>query len=295
MYHKIESESLLDVYPNQPVKKRLKIGTLKIEAHGTRLGERFIKKSFDIALVEQVDELYLTIFPKHNQLISLISRYGFEKTATKTTSNGIENVYIKDMHKKHNNINLDYPLIYRDKKKYILSLYPKWHSRLLPDSILRTESRNAILQDVSHTNSIHKVYLTRMQGTDQLSNGDVLIIYRTNDGVGPAHYRSVATSLCVVEAVRNIYSFKTLDDFLDYTESYSIFSKSELQQMFRKKNYTTIIKFNYNYALPRRITRGEMIQEIGISSNYWGFFELSDTEFNEIIERSATNERIIVD
>ena len=43
LYLKNEDEELNDVIPKQPSKKRLKIGTMKINPHGTRLGERFIK------------------------------------------------------------------------------------------------------------------------------------------------------------------------------------------------------------------------------------------------------------
>jgi len=42
-----------------------------------------------------------------------------------------------------------------------------------------TESPD-IVKDVSHTNSIHKIYLTKMQGTEQLKRGDLLVIYRTS-------------------------------------------------------------------------------------------------------------------
>ena len=44
LYLKIEDEELNDIKPSLPSKNRLKIGTLKINPHGTRLGERFLKK-----------------------------------------------------------------------------------------------------------------------------------------------------------------------------------------------------------------------------------------------------------
>jgi len=292
LYQKIECEELENVTPPQPNKKRLKIGTLKIDAHGTRLGERFIKKSLDYAFIEEVEEIYVTIFSKHTGLISLFTKYGFEHKADKKSKNGIELVLIKNMKIRYNDINLDYPFINLKNQKYLLSIYPKWHSRLLPDSILKTEDEDAILFDVSHTNSIHKVYLTNMTGTAGLKHGDILVIYRTSDGLGPAYYRSVATSLCVVDEVRIISTFASLNDFLDYTRSYSIFSDKELTDLYNNKRYPVIIKFNYNYALPRRVTRREMIEEIGINENYWGFFNLTDKQFLEILQRGHVNESI---
>lgn len=41
---KNEDEALLDITPNMPEAKRLKVGTFKIDAHNTKLGERFVKK-----------------------------------------------------------------------------------------------------------------------------------------------------------------------------------------------------------------------------------------------------------
>lgn len=41
-----------------------------------------------------------------------------------------------------------------------------------------------LIQDVSETNSIYKIYLCWMQGTRNLKAGDKLIIYRTSDEEG---------------------------------------------------------------------------------------------------------------
>ncbi len=61
-----------------------------------------------------------------------------------------------------------------------------------------------------------------MDGVEQLVPGDILVIYRTNDGQGPAYYRSVATSICVVEEVKRPSDFKNLNEFIKYTNAYSI-------------------------------------------------------------------------
>ena len=36
----------------------------------------------------------------------------------------------------------------------------------------------------------------------QMNRGDLIVIYRTSDKLGPADYRSVVTSVCVVEEVK---------------------------------------------------------------------------------------------
>ena len=74
LYLKIENEAVNDVTPKLPIANRLKLGTFKINPHGTRLGERFIKKVFDHAFTVGVTEIYVTIFEKHGALIKLFEK-----------------------------------------------------------------------------------------------------------------------------------------------------------------------------------------------------------------------------
>lgn len=51
LYLKNESgEELTDITPARPACSRLKVGTFKIDAHNSKLGERFVKKILDTAL-----------------------------------------------------------------------------------------------------------------------------------------------------------------------------------------------------------------------------------------------------
>ncbi|MEI7347278.1 GNAT family N-acetyltransferase [Dickeya chrysanthemi] len=99
LYLKVEDEELNDMTPSFPQKKRVKLGTFKIDAHGTKLGERFVRKIFDFAAKENLSEIYVTIFDKHAGLIQLLSRYGFYKLSVKNkaTHNGQEGVYFKNL------------------------------------------------------------------------------------------------------------------------------------------------------------------------------------------------------
>lgn len=295
LYLKNEVEELNDITPKQPSKRRLKIGTLKINPHGTRLGERFIKKVFDISLVRNIDEIYVTLFEKHTALLNLFQKYGFETRANKLTPNGCELVLFKNISKITGDIVKDYPNAPEVSNRYLISLYPQWHSRLLPDSILKNEDPALLIKDTSHTNSIHKIYLTSMEGTEHLKAGDTLVIYRTATAGSSAEYSSVATSICVVEEVRNINDFKTLEDFLKYTHSYSIFSKQELIDFFKSKKYPVIIRFTYNIALNKRIIRKSLIEDIGIIRNqYWGFIKLTEQQYRDILSRGDVSENLAI-
>lgn len=288
-----EGEELTDIEPVRPVCKRLKVGTFKIDAHNTKLGERFIKKITDVAVTGSFEEVYVTIFPKHIGLITILKKYGFEERGKKKQ----ELVLVKNMKQLTGNMLKDFPLISTiGKRKFVLSIYPKFHTRLFPDSILRNEEndRYELVKDVSYTNSIHKIYLCFMPDTANLIPGDLIAIYRTNDGLGPAKYRSVITSICQIEEVRTKNSFKDIRDFLAYTNYYSIFDVKELAHWFRFKD-VIVLKMTYNIALTKRVTRGFLLEEVGISANqYWGFFQLTDEQFNAILKKGEINENIII-
>lgn len=295
LYLKIEDEEL-NIDPPQGHLKRLKVGTMKIDAHGTRLGERFIKKIFDYALYKKVEEIYVTVFEKHTSLMALFSRYNFEKIGLKHSQNGSESVLSRKL--SGNNIEYNYPLISytKDTNIYFLSIYPEYHSRLFPDSILHTED-GSIVKDISHTNSIHKIYIAGMQGMDNIKQNDIIVIYRTAEKGKTAHYSSVFTSICVIEDYTNLHNFNTYEEFHSYCKTYSIFDEKELKKIYIEKRYKHVIKMTYNIALNKRINRAKLI-DMGIMSNnqnfYSGFGALDFNQLIDIMKEGRTDESLII-
>jgi hypothetical protein len=291
LYLKDEHGEVLDVIPPLQPAYRLKLGTFKINPHGTRLGERFMKRAFDVAVARQVQALYVTVFAKHAALVELFERYGFTCVAKKPGHSGDELVLERSLGVVTGDVVKDYPRIpIRRGRHFVLSLYPEWHSRLLPDSLLNNESAD-ILQDVSHTNSIHKIYLAGMQGIEQLKRGDTLLIYRTKAG-GSAYYTSVITSLCVVEDLIHISQFKDEEEFVKFCNAYSVFSQAELRKFFRERKYPWLIKFTYNIALTKRPNRKILLEDVGLSPDvYWGFFRISTDQLKTILMQSGDYEK----
>ncbi|BBB31182.1 hypothetical protein [Neptunomonas japonica] len=295
MYLKPELGEVLDIDPALPNGKHLKVGTFKFDSHGTRRGERFIKKVFDHAMSEEVDDVYVTVFDKHEYLLHLFALYGFEKVSVKTTQNGQESVLVKNMTSYKGDILKDYPRMNSEGvNKYLLSIQPEYHTRMLPDSILNNESHD-LIKDISHSNSIHKIYICAMNDTALFKSGDLLAIYRTNDYKGPARFRSVITSIGVVEQYKSIFEFSSLQDFKDYCSSYSVFSDQELTDIFNNKKYIHIIKFTYNTAMQKRTIRDKLIKEVGLKEkDYWGVMKLTDNQFKHIISLGDINESFII-
>lgn len=289
LYLKVEEKLVDDVMPNIFANKILKVGTFKINAHGTKMGEQFIKIIMDYAVNENVDVCYVTIYEKHNSLIELVQQFGFEYYGTK--GNGIynENVYLKQMKRITGNINRDFPLVnISTAKKYLLSIYPKYHSVMFPDSILTTENKN-IITDISYTNSIHKIYVCTMDQVENLKYGDIVVLYRTAESGKSAEYSAVATSICVVEDVKKQNEFSCFDDFYEYASKYSVFDKADLQYWYNRGGCKAI-KMTYNGAFKKRIVRHDLIEEIGLERNqYWGFFELANEQFKIIAKKGGAD------
>ncbi|MCD9555685.1 N-acetyltransferase [Photobacterium carnosum] len=295
LYCKFESGPGDDTVPLLPDTKHMKVGTFKFNPMGTRRGDRYLKKIFDYAFKKDVNDIYVTVFGKqHEYLVELFSKYGFEYYANKTTSNGVEHVLLRCLNKSQGDVNKDYPLVHTTgNRKFLLAIKPFYHTKLFPDSILNTESTN-IVRDISHSNSIHKIYICSMKQVMEMQRGDIIVMYRMKDSNGPAEYTAVATSLCVVEKVHTLDQYRNEDEFVRECVKFSVFDEMELRCIYREKKYTYIINFTYNVALPKRPIRQKLADEVGLlREDRWGCLELSDTQFNKILTISDVNKKFI--
>ncbi len=294
LYLKEENDEDTTITPTLLKKRRLKVGTFKINAHGTKLGERFIKIIIDQMFRNNYEEAYVTIFNRHESLISLLERYGFEYYGTKSSKAGVENVYVKSSKKVLGDILLDYPKIHvKNNKKFMLSIFPEFHTRMFPNSKLRTE-RNHVIEDAPFTNSIEKVYLSGAN-LSVYGKGDIIVVYRTADKGKSAEYSSVATSVCVVEEVRHISEFRDYDEFYNYCYKHSVFNDEELRYFWTTRRYKYLVKMLYNIALNKRPIRQELIEEVGLDRNArWVAVPLNDEEFAKILELGDIDEGFII-
>ena len=203
---------------------------------------------------------------------------------------------IKNMRNHIGDLKLDYPFVRKaGSNKYVLSIVPEYHTQLFPDSILKNEQKYDLIQDVSETNSIYKIYLCWMKGTRYLKTGDKLVIYRTSDFQGPAKYRSVCTSVCTVSEVKTFKDFENEDAFVNYTNRYSVFKEYELRRWYRTRNCFIVIKMLYNIAFTKKVINKVMKEQVGLNPEYWGFFRLTDAQFDKLLELGEIDERYIID
>ena len=292
LYMKVEEDDDYEIEPPLILngEKILKVGTFKINAHGSKLGERFIKLIFDKMIEEKITKSYVTIYKKQDALISLLSEYGFNYYGTKKG----EQVYIKNFNKITGDIKQDYPIIrLGETKKFLLSIYPKYHTELFPDSKLRTE-RNHIIKDLSYTNCIEKIYLSGSYNITNYKKGDIIAIYRTGDSGKSAEYSAVVTSICTLCDVKDINEFENKEEFFKYCSDRTIFKLKELEYFWNTKKYPYIITLLYNSALNKRIIRKELIEEIGVSRlERIVVSPLEDVQMCEILDRGGVSNLII--
>jgi predicted nucleic acid-binding protein len=292
-----ESEPYSDITPRFTAKRRLKIGTFKVQLNGFKLGERLLKIVFDNALHLSVDEIYVTIFHKRIEqirLINLLKDFGFHYHGIKESSSGKEEVYARDFSRKTSLTfpKTTYPFMSKTARKFLVPIYPEYHTKLLPDSILKTESPFDFVEHEPFRNAISKVYVSRSLNRD-LKIGDIIIFYRTG-----GYYKSVVTTLGIVENICT--SINDQRHFIDLCRKRSVFTDDELKKQWNARPYSRpfVVNFLYAYSFPRRINLKRLI-ELGVirdtESAPRGFEEIPYASFNKIITETGSNEHIIVD
>lgn len=306
LFLKIEDrdEDYSDIYPAFFPKKRLKVGTFKVIDNGIRLGERFLKIIFDHALKFRVDEIYVTTFNRTNEqhrLVNLLMEWGFEYHGTKTTQNGREEVYVRNFAPRFNveNPKLTFPFLSRTTNIFMVPIWPDYHTELLPDSILTTESPYDFVENQPHRNAISKVYISRSI-IRNVSKGDTLVFYRTAAKGRSAYYSSVITTLAIAEGI--VQNIKSEDDFILKCRKRSIFTDEELKKLwnFKPQYRPFIINFLYTHSFPtgHRINRQKLL-ELGVLSGeeneIRGLKKISQEQFQSILQESRTDESLIVD
>jgi predicted nucleic acid-binding protein len=260
-----EKENYDNISPKLAPAIRLKVGTLKVTSNGIKLGERFLKIIFDNARQYKADEIYLTIFdkrPEQLRLISLVEEYGFKYHGEKTTLSGMEKVYIRDFRKNADVLHpkISFPWLSKETNVFVVPIRPEYHTKLFPDSILRTESPMDSVDNEPYRNAISKVYVSHSLNR-ALKPGDILVFYRTG-----GMYKGVATTIGIVENV--ITDLKAESDLIELCHKRSVLSEAELKEYWAKypKNRPFVINFLYAFSFKKRITLKEMLDS-GILPN----------------------------
>jgi hypothetical protein len=290
LIYKIEDEAI-EANPSLPKKRRLKIATLKVADSGYKIGELFIKMSTDLAIRNGIYEIYLTHFTKpSDQLIELISEYGFDKAAS--MENG-EDVYVKELTISRYDPELIspievskrfYPSFYDGDKvnKFIVPILPEFHNKLFTDY----RGRQTILSEhagefIVEGNTIRKAYLSHSR-IKKMKPGDLILFYRSDD-------LQAITSIEVVEAVHT--GLTNSDQILKLTGKRTVFSREDIESLV-KEGPISVFLFRHHLHLERPLTLKELVGANVLKAQPRSATEIYEDGYSKIKKMGGINEHL---
>lgn len=296
LYLKTEgtSENYSDIEPPFSPKRRLKVGTFKVESTGFRLGERFVKIIFDNALQRKVDEIYVMLFTDRGELVALeelLYRWGFVFYGIKHNGEKEEKVLVKRQHTMFDDATpkLNYPNFSHSCNKFILPIMPQYHTTLLPDSQLNSENRIDFLGREPHRYALQKVYIS-WASTNGAKPGDLILFYRMGTHGENKKYKSVVSTIAIVDEI--IEDIRSEDELLSLCQNRSVFSVDELKEFWSKHRYNLkVLKFIFVKSLTKRLTLGYLWEHdiIAAPGGPRPFTAITDAQFDMIIQDSKTD------
>ena len=244
---KSENEPITLTNCTLPAKARLKISTLRLAERfrGQRLGEGAIGLVLWQWQKSEAKEIYLTTFSEHTDIISQVTKFGFENVGINSRG---EQVYLRSREK------VDYSDPYRA-FPFISPNYPyggylivedKYHDTLFPYSELKYTAQDILDRDAA--NGITKVYIGKMW-KNKYYVGEPIFIYRKFTGNGTPRYKSCLTSFCVVSDVFTVkldyQKYKTKAEFFEIVGNKSVYDQKELEARYERDKNIMVIKLLY--------------------------------------------------
>ncbi|WP_051591031.1 hypothetical protein [Bacillus sp. UNC438CL73TsuS30] len=277
--------------------KRLKVGTFKISQNGYYLGERFFRIILEHAIINNVEEIYVTIFPNREEqkkLISFMKEFGFNLYTKNKKTN--EQVYIRKM-----NIILNaepslnnYPYIAKNSSRnyFLLCIDSVYHTKLIPDSIIREENPNDFTSKITAANAIQKIYIGNYRISPQ--PGDIIIYYRMKPE-GDKRAARFATTLTgfgiVSEAYKNIKSFEDVEKIVSKR---TVLTEKEIKQKLANHKYgVNILKFYDIYSFKKRPIRQFLLENDILGDNDYPTKKISEQDFDLILKEAKFSKNII--
>ena len=265
--------------------KRLKISTFKVEETGKKIGECFIKITINEAMQKNVDEIYVTTFPKQNALRYLLEQYGFKFYTyknSKNKENTQEMVYVKNMKDKST-----YPFVQiKNQNIFIFPVRPEYHKLLFEEaednyqiSIRDTQGMN------TSANAIRKAFISNAK-IKEINKGDILLFYES-------HEKKAITTLGIVET--NWNKFNSIEEIANIVKKRTAYNNAELKEVCKLdslvimfKHYVTFknsIDFNFLYnnrivngyiQRPLKIRKEDLMKIIEVSGSQAQFEIISE-------------------
>lgn len=275
-----EEETFLKSLPKV---KKLKISTFKVTNKGKKIGETFIKIIMRAAIQMEVEIIYVTIFPKQKQLISLLLEYGFElytgkKTKNVKEKNQKENVYVKYMNETKYFPNIEYT----DQRIFLVPIRPEFNKLLFPESEVNAQLTIDDLEgNITSANAIKKAYICNSK-TKQIRAGDLLFFYSTRENMK-------LTAIGVVDVVYD--SFETFDEIKELVNKRTAYTEKQLRRV--AKLNSLVILFKHYLTFEKEITYKNLLELGIVSSGIRQIQQINLKKMKKIIDKDDSIKRMI--
>ncbi len=202
-------------------------------------------------------------------------------------------LYIKTEDQSENYSSIEPSFILFNKQKFILPIMAKYHTSLLPDSILKTEKQMDFMGKDAQKYALQKVYIS-WSPERNINPGDLVLFYRMGEDGSNKKYTSVLTTLGMVDRIH--YGFNNKEDFLKQCQNRSVFSKDDLDYFWnRHRANLMVLKFVFVKSLKKRLTL-DYLHRLGVVEPPNGprpFMRISDEVFKQILSDSNTNVKFV--
>lgn len=297
LYLKEESESIDLKDKTLPLINRIKIGTLRIDERirGSRLGEGALGVSLWKWRDSKCEEIYVTVFPKHIELISLFVRFGFKNAGT---NNRGELVYLRNRNEiDYSNAYTSFPFINPNfKKAGLIPINDDYHDQLFPYSELKAKMLE--IQEETAGNGITKVFIATPINNLHYEVGEPVVIYRIHTGDEQKTYKSAVTSFCTIAKVLvikvNGYAKVSLSEFIKNAGNKTVYSIEELEEIYAKKNVILLeLVYNGFFGKGNNVIH-KNLKDLGLFEDHPYKLIYSKESFIKILEMGTINVKNVI-
>ena len=299
LYLKKEAEAIeLAGAEALPEKQRLKIGTFKLSdrIQGSRQGEGTLGIALWRWRDEKAEEIYVTVFDKHGDLITLLSRFGFHLAGRNKRGEGI---YVKSRKcLDYGDPYKSFPFVRPDfEHAYVLPIDDNYHDQLFPYSTLL---RNQLdVEQITAGNGVSKVFIGFPSYGLSYKEDSPILVYRKHTGSLTRRYASAITSYCMLTDVKWVKrEGKACMDFAKFASeagNKTVFSRDELGQFYQKRNVVMVGLLYLGYFGERKNVAFDWLDNNGLVWEGHPYqAEYAKSQFLSILEKGGIDVQNVV-
>jgi len=269
--------------------KTTKVSTLKVadKYKGSRFGELLLKSLFRHAHQNRVANLWLTVFPKHQELIALIQDFGFQEHGTHSSG---ELRFVKRLVPPPNAAPLtalDYHITYGPpavqpvrEQTFVVPIRPEFHRGLFPDHRDALERIQLTIPGTEaptqpYGNAIRKAYLSS-SNIRQIEPGATLLFYRSRD----------VRAVTAVGVVERTFVSMNAEEIVAFVGSRTVYSMEQIVDRVSNGPVLSIL-FRHDRFLENPIGNREMLQNGLVRGAPQAIYRVRPEGFEWLINRLA--------